>query len=245
MRSQCTPIFIYMVDNKMANKLSNRGNVVGTVHSAASLKAALRIEAGTLDFLEIRVDSFIGREEELLRQLPKMKLPLIVTVRHPLEGGAHGLSAAKRRECYKKFLPHAALVDIELRSAKSLDDVVACAQEKNKGIILSYHNFRKTPSLDELRSLASAARKAGADIFKAAVTVSTPADLAVLLSFQAGQKMRLSLMGMGRYGKISRLLFAQAGSVLNYGFLGSAQVDGQWPAVLLKKRIGESLVSGG
>lgn len=228
-----------MVDKKMANKLSNHGSVAGTIHSAACLKAALRIDAGALDYFEIRVDSFIGREGELLRQLPKLRLPLIITARHPLEGGAHGLSAAKRRECYKKFMPHAALVDMELRSAKSLGDVIEHAQMQKVGIILSYHNFQRTPPLNHLRGLAAAARKAGADIFKVAVTVSTPADLAVLLSFQAGQKMPLSLMGMGRYGKVSRLLFAQTGSVLNYGFLGSAQVAGQWPAVLLKKRIGE------
>src|SRR5271170_6196505 len=123
-----------MIDKKIANNLSNQGNVAGTIHSAACMKAALRLDSRSLDYFEIRVDSFIGREDELLRQLPKLKLPLILTVRHPLEGGAHGLSAAKRRECYRKFLPHAALVDIELRSAKSLGDVIACAQEKKAGI---------------------------------------------------------------------------------------------------------------
>jgi 3-dehydroquinate dehydratase-1 len=230
-----------MLDKKMANELSNRGSVAGTIHSAACLKAALRPSSGALDYFEIRLDSFIGREGELLRQLPKLKLPLIITARHPLEGGARRISTAKRRECYKQFMPCAALVDIELRSAKSLSDVISSAQMQKVGIILSYHNFQKTPSLNHLRGLATAARKAGADIFKVAVTVSTPADLAVLLSFQAGQNMPLSLMGMGKYGKISRLLFAQAGSVLNYGFLGSAQVAGQWPAVLLKQRIGELL----
>lgn len=228
-----------MVDKKIAGKLSNYGNVAGTVHSPPCLKAALRTAPGTLDFFEIRVDSLAGMQEKLLRQLPGLKLPLIITVRHPLEGGAHALSAAKRRECYGRFLPHAALLDIELRSVKSMADVISSAQKGKVSIILSYHNFQKTPSLKQLRHLAAAARRAGADVFKVAVTVSTPQDLAVLLEFQQSQKMPLSLMGMGRYGKVSRLLFAQAGSVLNYGFLGSAQVAGQWPAVLLKKRIAE------
>lgn len=228
-----------MVAKKIAHKLSNRGNVAGTIHSAACLDAALRIGPGELDFFEIRVDSFIGREEELLRKLPGLKLPLIVTVRHPLEGGARPLSAAQRRECYKKFMPHAALVDIELRSAKMLTDVIVDAQVKRVGIILSYHNFKKTPSVNQLCNLASAARKAGADIFKVAATVAGVADVAALGEFQNRQKMPLSLMGMGKYGPVSRLLFAQAGSVLNYGYLGSAQVAGQWPATLLKKRIAE------
>ena len=58
---------------------------------------------------------------------------------------------------------------------------------------------------------------------------------------QGEHRVALSVMGMGRFGKISRLLFAQAGSVLNYGFLHSPQVTGQWPARLLKKRIEELL----
>ena len=230
-----------MVDKKIANNLSNQGNVAGTIHSPACLKAALRLDSRSLDYFEIRVDSFIGREDELLRQLPKLKLPLILTVRHPLEGGAHSLSTAKRRECYKKFLPHAALVDIELRSAKSLTDVIVSAQGEGMEIILSYHNFKITPLCKQLTHLAGEARKAGADIFKVAAAVSSPGDVATLLAFQQSQKMPLSLMGMGNYGKASRLLFAQAGSVLNYGYLGSAQVSGQWPAELLKKRIAELL----
>ena len=233
-----------MVDKKMAHKLSNQASVVGTIHSEACLAAALRLDARALDYFEIRVDSFIGREEELLRKLPKLKLPLIVTVRHPGEGGAHPLTTTQRRNLFKKFLPHAALADIELRSAGSLADVIEWTQERGGRIILSHHNFRNTPSSARLSILSEIARKAGADIFKVATTASTLADITRLLEFQRGQKKPISLMGMGNYGKVSRLLFAQAGSVLNYGFLGSAQVPGQWPAVVLKQRIRELLDAG-
>jgi 3-dehydroquinate dehydratase-1 len=232
-----------MVDKKIANYLSNHGNVAGIIHSIASLQAALRLDPRLLDFFEVRADCLAGLEEEVVHKLPKLKLPLIVTARHPLEGGAHSLSAAKRRECYKKFLPHAALVDIELRSTKSMAGVIDGAQKNKVGIILSYHNFQRTPPLKQLRSLAAAAEKAGADIFKVATVVSSPGDLATLLSLQNSLKMPLSLMGMGKYGKVSRLLFAQGGSVLNYGFLDKAVVKGQWPALLLKQRIAE-LVEG-
>ena len=46
-------------------------------------------------------------------------------------------------------------------------------------------------------------------------------------------------MGMGEFGKVSRLALASAGSVLNYGYLGDAQLPGQWPAVELKRRLQE------
>ena len=51
--------------------------------------------------------------------------------------------------------------------------------------------------------------------------------------------MPLSVMGMGRFGKISRLLLAQAGSVLNYGYLDRPNASGQWEARLLKSRLAE------
>jgi 3-dehydroquinate dehydratase-1 len=69
-------------------------------------------------------------------------LPLIVTVRHPLEGGAGALSAQKRRELFEKFLPHAAFVDVELRSVKELASVLNAARQNGVKIILSHHDFK-------------------------------------------------------------------------------------------------------
>lgn len=229
-----------MADKKIANELCNLQLVAGVVHSDHSLRSALRLPSGAVDLLEIRVDAFAGREETLLAKLPKLKLPLIVTVRHPDEGGIQSLSTARRRELFRKFLPHAEFIDVELRSAKALADVIALARIADVKIIISHHDFQGTPSVAKLRALAAAARKAGASVFKVATTTATAANVATLLTFQSSHKgLPLSVMGMGGFGKISRLLFAQAGSVVNYGYLGEAQVNGQWPAVVLKKRLQE------
>ena len=229
-----------MEDKRTAKKISNQPKVVGTIHSPASMKAALGLPVGSVDFFEVRVDAFIGREDEILSRLPGLKQPLIITVRHISEGGLCSISPGKRRECFEKFLPHAAWLDIELRFASSLADIISRARRAKVGVILSHHDFHKTPPVKRLAELPRAAVKAGADILKIATVASTPGDVAALLSLlHPGQKLPISLMGMGGFGKISRLLFAQAGSVLNYGFLDKAQVSGQWPAVLLKQRIGE------
>jgi 3-dehydroquinate dehydratase-1 len=37
-------------------------------------------------------------------------------------------------------------------------------------------------------------------------------------------------MGMGPLGRLSRLVLAQAGSCLNYGYLRAANAPGQWSA---------------
>lgn len=227
----------------MAAPLSS-GNVVGTIHSPASLAAALKLRPGAVDFLELRVDAFADPAEcvRLERSLPRLRAPLLLTVRHPLEGGSGGLRLAQRRELYRRFLPQASLVDVELRCAGALGEVIEAARAQGARVILSHHDFHKTPSPARLHALRSAARSAGADVLKVAAMAEAARDVAVLLDFLTERQPAvpaLAVMGMGAFGKVSRLVFAQAGSVLNYGFLDRPQVAGQWPAKLLKQRLAE------
>ena len=215
-------------------------SVVGTIHSPGGLRQALRLKPHAVDFLEIRVDAFADAPEAILDSVAKLKPPLLVTVRHPLEGAIQPLTPARRRELFLRFLPLATLIDVELRSAKPFFKIIQAARAQGVGVILSHHDFKRTPPLASLQALARRAELLGADLFKVAATAATPRDLVALLAFLEGEKqLPLSVMGMGRFGKISRLLLAQSGSRLNYGFLDSAQVVGQWPAPLLKARIQE------
>ena len=229
-----------MSGTKISRDLSVRPKVVGAVHSPAALRRALRIRPGEVDFLEIRVDSFAPDPAPLLRALPRLRVPLLLTVRHPAEGGAHRLSLSQRRALFAQFLPFAALIDIEQRSVKALAPIIAEARTRGVRVIVSDHYFKTTPPAVRLRRLIRSAHAAGADICKIAALTETPAALARLLAlFAQPQPLPLSVMGMGRFGKISRLLLAQAGSILNYGYLDKPNASGQWEAVLLKKRLAE------
>ena len=222
------------------------GAVVGTVHNPKALAAALKLPKNAVDFLEVRVDAFAGATgldlAALEKSLPRLKAPLIITVRHPLEGGAGRLTLAQRRALFVQFLPYASLVDVELRSAAPLRAITGEARSKGIGVILSHHDFRKTPSLARLRALRQAAARAGCDVFKVATVTRTARDLATLLDFLTARRaaaLELAVMGMGDFGKLSRLTLGKSGSVLNYGYLDKPQVDGQWPAALLKERLRE------
>jgi 3-dehydroquinate dehydratase I len=225
----------------MTSNLPKSSSVVGTIHSAAALDAARRLKADDVDLLEVRVDHFVDDLTGLLAAIKKFAPPVIVTVRHPQEGGAAPLTSAQRVDLYREFLPFAALIDIELRSAQSLASVLHDAKKAGIGRILSWHDFKKTPSLCDLQSRWKKARGFAPDIIKFATRTQSAKDLARLMEFQASapRKPALSLMGMREFGKISRLALAQAGSVLNYGYLGELQVPGQWPAKILKERLRE------
>ncbi len=223
---------------KTSSVLRAEAKVVAAVHSPAALRCALKIRPHEVDLLEIRVDSFADDPESVIRVLPRLRVPLIVTVRHPAEGGAHRLSYRQRRDLFARFLPFAAFIDVELRSLEKLASTVIEARRAGVKLIASTHFFHRTPSAAELQRSIRQAHGAGADVAKLAALAAAPTALARLLAlFCRRQPLPLSLMGMGRFGKISRLLFAQAGSVLNYGYLDKPNASGQWEAVTLKKRI--------
>ena len=81
--------------------------------------------------------------------------------------------------------------------------------------------------------------RAVASAFKAAAMLHSPADVSELAAFQlADHGLPVSTMGMGPLAPVSRLLCAQCGSVLNYGYLGSSPTaPGQWDAAFLKQAI--------
>ena len=222
---------------------------MAAVWSAETLAAAraLASGAGAPELLELRVDHFAARPGRLDALVAVTPRPLVLTVRHPAEGGAApGLDTAGRRRLYARFLPSAALVDVEVRSLHALAGIVREARAGGCGVVASFHDFRGLPTAARLEEVVSRACDAGADACKVAVTLRTPGDLARLLDFLGAERRRLPLavMGMGPCGRMSRPVLGAAGSVLNYGFLGRRpQVPGQWPAAVLRARIDE-LVEG-
>ena len=219
--------------------------VVGTVWSAGSLAAACALGPGPggPDVLELRVDHFARRPGQLDALAARAPRPLLVTVRHPAEGGAAPglLDARVRHRLYGHFRFSAAMVDVEVRSLRELAATVTRARADGVRVVASFHDFRAVPDARTLRELATCAVDGGADVFKVAATVTRPGELARLLDLlEDERRLPLAVMGMGALGRVSRLALAAGGSVLNYGYLGKrAQVPGQWPAGVLRERIDE------
>ena len=94
-----------------------------------ALRRALKIRPGEVDFLEIRVDNFAADPAALLRLCPGLRAPLIVTVRHPAEGGAARISPSPSgASSLPASCPYAALIDVELRSFEKLSASIAAAR---------------------------------------------------------------------------------------------------------------------
>ena len=206
-----------------------RPRVVGVIASRADLERAVRMRRPP-DLFELRLDRLAGMADEVEKVLPRLRTPLIITARHPDEGGSGRLSLGQRRALLSRFLTHADYLDIELRSARALRALLAIAKAKNVRQIISFHDFKSTPTARILTAKARDARSHGADIFKVATRTDTPLELGRLVEFMTSSRLDLAVavMGIGKLGAISRVLLARAGSVLIYASLGPAtDVEGQ------------------
>lgn len=201
---------------------------MGVIMSLADLDSATRMRKPP-DLFELRLDQLAGDLDEVEKKLSKLRAPLIITARHPREGGANQLSTQQRRHLLSRFLPRARYIDVELRSVNALRSLLQAARRKNVGRIVSFHNLKVTPASRTLRTKARAAKAQGANIFKLATRTDTPAQLARLFDFMTKKNVDLavSVMGIGRFGAISRVLLAQCGSALIYASLCETQIEGQ------------------
>ncbi len=192
------------------------------------------------DLLELRLDGLFQNLEAIAPAIANLSCPILATARHPDEGGENNLSVAQRSELLARFTPLVSWMDVELRSITELSPVIEAARASGVGIIISFHDFESCPPIEILREKVATALEAHADIVKLAVRMETNAELfAVAQLIEEFPEAQLSLMGMGPLGKLSRLVLAKAGSVLNYGYLDQPNAPGQWPSAQLKSLIAE------
>jgi 3-dehydroquinate dehydratase type I len=197
--------------------------LVGVIASIDELRLATRMRAPP-DLFELRLDHLPNLRES---QLLKLRRPLIITARHPAEGGRK--LGSGRRDLLLKFLPQAKFVDVELRSLRELRVVWDEAGRLRVGRICSFHDFKRTPQSAVLHKKMLGARKAGADVFKVVTRADTLCDLLTLFEFLWSKlsSIRLCVMATGKFGPISRLFFREAGSSFIYAPLRHALHEGQ------------------
>jgi 3-dehydroquinate dehydratase-1 len=203
--------------------------VVGVVSQADRLA---ELAAGTerdCDIVEVRLDLIGANTPQWLEHAQAIEargLPVIVTIRLAGEGGQWNQPDESRLPLFETALQHLAAVDIELRS-RLLDQVSALARRHQRALIVSHHDFAKTPPLNELKKIISAAANYGT-VAKIATLTKTEDDVATLRAlFQENCSAALCILGMGPLGPQTRVEFPKLGSCLTYGYLDAPVAPGQ------------------
>jgi len=207
------------------------------------------------DLLEWRVDCFeaiaLTAEVLALGRVIRARagdLPLIFTRRSTREGGEPiPLDEAGVLDLYQA-VGRAGLADYldqELSSGPAdLARARAISREVGAGLIASFHDFQRTPTVDELFARLEAASRAGADVAKVAAMARSPEDVLTLLSATLRGRRELGLplitMSMGPYGSLTRLFGWAFGSSVSFAVGAGSSAPGQLPIETLR-RINEIL----
>jgi len=215
----------------------------------AADKQELLDQAGLLlplspDLVEWRVDGYQGVEdtEKCLAALDALRLalgevPLIFTCRIQAEGGLQPMAPKTRLALIEAAIRSGGvdIVDVELMNDDGyIDAVRRAAGENDVKMILSHHDFKKTPDQDGIVDKLIQAQTSGADIAKVAVMPTGYADVLRLL--QATLKARteavtipMITIAMAREGVISRIAGGLFGSDITFAVGPSASAPGQIP----------------
>ncbi len=202
------------------------------------------------DLIEWRIDGFKYLEDVdlCLQTLADLRakiesLPLILTCRTDIEGGIQKISPKNRLELLIAAIGTGMpdIVDIELcNNLEFINTILRTAVQHGLKIILSFHDFEKTPEEGEIVDRLLRAQEMGAHIAKAAVMPNNHQDILVLLN--ATLKARIEAlqipiitMSMGKLGRVTRIVAGLFGSDIMFAIGKEASSPGQIPIEELRK----------
>ncbi len=200
------------------------------------------------DLAEFRIDllSFASDTKQVIALGHELKKilghkPMIATIRTK-NGGQLEISDADYGKTYQAYLknPFMDWLDVEMfRDQKVVSEIVQKAHQKKVLVVMSNHDFQKTPSQDEIEKRLLKQDQMGADILKIAVMPKSKQDVFTLMNatLKVSQQTTKPLltMSMGQLGTISRVATANMGGSYSFGMIGQASAPGQIDVTKLKQ----------
>lgn len=208
------------------------------------MEEAKALKTLKLDVVEWRIDHHqdvedISKMEETLKELRNElgETPLLVTFRSKKEGGEREVSVAYYAELNKAMAATgmADMIDVELFTGDEIvKEIVDFAHSKNVKVVMSNHDFFKTPTQEEIVSRLCKMQEMNADLPKIAVMPQNKADVLTLLSATNEMVTKhadrpIITMSMAGMGVVSRLAGEAFGSALTFGAAKAASAPGQVP----------------
>jgi len=174
------------------------------------------------DIAEFRIDYFKNITAEVLNNvISESELPLIVTNRNREDGGMFSSGEEVRLELLETAIESKpSFVDIEVAiDREKRDNIIQKARINDVGIICSYHDFRHTPTPNEIFEIYSDINETGANVAKMVFTPVTDKDIRNILSVTerfSNNEMLFTIFGMRQKGQITRMLTPLLGACLTY-----------------------------
>ena len=182
------------------------------------------------EYAEIRLD-FVNPSEipNILQNIKEKISRCVCTLRPKNEGGKFSgkenerISILKLISEYNPFL-----LDVEFNTLKKDQKLRQYLKKSNTDILVSWHDFKKTPSIDRLNSRLTEMKKLS-NFVKIVTVAKSISDTSRIMSlYNRSSKIKLIAFAMGEQAKFSRILCLHLGSPYTYVSLGKAIAPGQF-----------------
>ncbi len=214
-----------------------------SITATTNEEALMKMEKSSLldDVIELRADYI--RDVSLGEIIGAKEGKLLITNRKVDEGGRFEGSERERVALLKEAVRLGVdYVDIELSTKEALIKELLLtiqANENRTKLIVSSHDFSKTPPDSELKKLFNECLGAGADIVKIVTYANSVEDnlrVLSLIPYAKGKNKEIIAFCMGNSGRISRVMAPVLGSHLSFASLerGDESAPGQLTASELK-----------
>jgi len=211
---------------------------------------ALFLKSLDFDLVEWRADFFqdIEKIEKVITALGEIRrilpdIPFVFTFRSAKEGGEKEVKSdyyfSLNEAIAKTGLVD--LIDVELFNEEAeIKQLIEMAHQNGVFVIISNHDFEKTPPKEDIVSRLIRAQELGADLPKIAVMPQSTKDVLTLLDATNTMSEEYAdrpfiTMSMGGKGVISRLAGELFGSAVTFGAAKKASAPGQVPAEELRE----------
>jgi 3-dehydroquinate dehydratase-1 len=214
--------------------------VLGTITKPAGLRC-LASARGPADAAEIRVDALLAAGvavEKIELALAKRRLPVLLTLRVPAEGGRLTWKLPHRRATFLRLLPHVEAIDVELATVRAMQPVLAAARKSGKTIVFSAHALKAPATAAQMAKWTRQFKPDSSAILKIAGQIKSWRDLQRLAALLVDHPdWNVAAMGLGPHATQSRSVLAALGSCLVYGHLDQPAAPGQPSAAEVRKMV--------
>ncbi len=201
--------------------------------AAASVNAAHRqvrvAEKAKADGVELRLDALKRpKAGEVAALVRSVRIPVLATCRPKKEGGFLTKTPQQRQALLLEAVAGgAALVDVELSAPTTLKKAVRKAAKKaGCTLVVSAHDFQKTPEPKILQAWANKALRQG-DIAKIVCLAKNTVDNLRLLELIQEHPGKVVAFGMGQEGQQSRVISLLYGAPFGFASLSKKSAPGQ------------------
>lgn len=206
-------------------------------NSSNKIKTNLKQALKKSDYAEVRFDFL--KTEDIPQTLENIKDDLkkvVCTLRPKPEGGKFEGSEKERVAILKLIAEYNPfLLDVEFDTIKKNKELAKYLKSTKTRLLISWHDFKKTPKFSELKNKMSQMSKFSNNVKIVTTAKSAKDSTTTLQLYSQNKKNNLIAFAMGDNGRLSRILCLYLGSPYTYVSLGKPIAPGQFSVDEVKK----------